>query len=607
MAEEKRFEFKGVDNGLSSMMGKLRQDSKSLASGLIQDAQQYSKSVKQQNDYISEQIKLIERRNRIDKESKILQASSVRDRESQHKDFGVRGGADDKFKQAVDNINKGSKEDEMQVRLLREIVDTIKITAREEIREDRKDVEKSLAGEKSFFGFFSKGEKLTPEEQLKRDEQRRLLEEEKETKSKGGRGLVSQSANALMSATSLATFATVGGIIAKLVHEGSQLQEQGGRLRARTGIDYESSDLGIATGMGVKSADFAGYAFDVSRNRGKRTSINEAYQLMATEKGFGMDFGETGSLVKMNRFAGGGSTSRDIQDFIKISKDSGLFKGGDFSDISDRLDILAQLTKDQTSVLETGDLQTNSQIMAAFTKVGGSFGDKETQGQRISTMSQALANPNNDFKQAFIYSVLKGIKPDASMFELGEMQEKGLAQPGFLSGVMGKLGGMGGSQSSKMISMMKMFGLSHAQARALFNAQQESPDIFSSIGSESDLNNIYKKYGDVGVTGRAENATGTINKMMANLNDVAAQGGAAGMDWMEDTFNAFLGPDGSFSKGFEKLSGDMVMVFEKSMNKVVETIQSKIMGDSPSRMTTFGAGLGSGNFQLMINSLFDSE
>jgi hypothetical protein len=118
--------------------------------------------------YIEEQISAIERRNRLDAE--FGKAKLTRQYET---------GAitQEQFRERATELRRGTEEDKIQISLLREMIETIKQTAKEEIREDRKGVEEQIKQSKTVDQLSPEGD---AEKILKETVQRGLLGDVKE-------------------------------------------------------------------------------------------------------------------------------------------------------------------------------------------------------------------------------------------------------------------------------------------------------------------------------------------------------------------------------------------------------------------------------------------
>jgi hypothetical protein len=411
-----------------------------------------------------------------------------------------------------------------------------------------------------------------------------------------GAGLASQTTGALASATGFAAFASIGGIIAKLIHEGGELEKSGGKLRGMTGQDYEDYDMkggaegylgiGKSADYGVKRADFISYSTDLAAKRGYATAgydasgrkfnsgtESETNKLMSTEIGFGLPTGYLSGLAKHQSFdTNKRETSGDVQNLIKIMGASGQFRGGDFSRLAELLETSNQIAEDQSGYLEQINSDKNAGIMAGMSRLGGSFADQRM-GARISTLQGALRTPDNDFKQADAYAVLRRQNPQKSFFELQEEQDKGLGAKGYMSGVMKDIAARGGSDDFKMQMVKSRFGVSPSQARRMYEGYQKNPDVFN-----------FEQYtkaagkGDMDTVGRAKMVTPAIPIGLAKMDDVAAKAGdktigvlADMAKWVEDKVPAIVDNMkvmGDAASGAAKKIEDFGNRASKLLNKV---------------------------------------
>ena len=129
----------GVDSSeAKGFQGQLRKDAENLAREMIRSARAYSTSSKEVLKDIEDQIKAIEKRNRLDADFRKTRLESVKDKISP-----------EQFSTQKSNLNRDFREYQIQTNLLRDLIDTIKSTSKEEIREDRKGVYKRISKSKS--------------------------------------------------------------------------------------------------------------------------------------------------------------------------------------------------------------------------------------------------------------------------------------------------------------------------------------------------------------------------------------------------------------------------------------------------------------------------
>lgn len=118
-----------------SGVSNFRRDAEQLAREMIKSSRQYSTSSKEVLKDIENQIKAIEKRNKLDAEFERMRLSSLR---------GSGGIGDVDYSARQKSITTSTQQDKLQTNLLREVIDAIKNTSKEEIREDRRNVERAV-------------------------------------------------------------------------------------------------------------------------------------------------------------------------------------------------------------------------------------------------------------------------------------------------------------------------------------------------------------------------------------------------------------------------------------------------------------------------------
>jgi hypothetical protein len=555
---------------------KEKSQAEEMADDLVKEALAFSDDVKEQTKYIRDKIKELRQ-----EYAKDLQQALVDNDQRKAAALAAAGDDKDKLKEANQgfiarnqDIRKGAREDNLQLKLLQGIIDAVhqsgvsevaeqKAAAQAALEESNQDQEQAKEedkvedkdkapeydgpGKKSR-GFFGTLFGRVDDEYTNDNGEEEEGEEDDKKKKKGGRrlvgaGLASQSSGALLSATGFAAFASIGGIIAKLIHEGGELEKTGGRMRGMTGIGYEDYDLkggaegylgiGKSADYGVKRADFMAYSTDLAQKRGYATAgydasgrqfnsglEGETNKLMSTEIGLGLSTGYLSGLGKHQSYdTNSRETSGDVQNLIKIMGATGQFRGGDFSRLAELLETSNQIAEDQSGYLEQINSDKNAGVMAGISRLGGSFADQRM-GARIQTLQGALRTPDNDFKQADAYAVLRRQNPSKSFFELQEEQDKGLGAKGYMSGVMKDITSRSGSDDYKMQMVKSRFNLSPSQARRLYEGYNKNPDVFN-----FDQYTKAAKGADMDMVGRAKQVTPAIPIGLAKMDDVAAQAG----------------------------------------------------------------------------------
>lgn len=118
---------------------RMRAESQETIRGMIRETADMGGG--EQADYIERQIRSIQQRSRRETQRRLYAAERRRDvRMEGASTYGERARIEEEFESSVSEIKRGGREDQIQVELLREILDAIRETSEEEIREDRENV-----------------------------------------------------------------------------------------------------------------------------------------------------------------------------------------------------------------------------------------------------------------------------------------------------------------------------------------------------------------------------------------------------------------------------------------------------------------------------------
>lgn len=554
---EKRVTFSASDNGLSSVFDKMKAKSRELSQTLIQDALKYSSSTKEQIKYLEEQIKLTEKRNQLNAAGARLTVEQRFEKQlsggMNREDAGSIRRAEVERTDSLRTIDKELRAEDTQVKLLREVIDTIKLTAKDEIKESKKTVEDSLKKRPTA--------PLTPEEELKRGVQKELLTKEEKPENIFKSVLV---ANVL--SNMISRLSQVGSTFSGARNEEQVIGSLLGNLQALPfGLGAAAGTFGTAysrsseeqlktqiasnkikgvTGQGAMfGADQFGYsigetqpvaeAFARAQGSGKglKGGTLDAIALM---KAFGLDQSQVMNQVTSGRYSEGGSGAmRDISMIIDTMKGKGVFKDGDMTLLPEILQKQNSLVSNQGKVLEKIDQRATAQVIAAFTQVGGSFGNDPRATERIMKVDEALRSPSNDYQKAMNFAVLAKANPGASYLQLLKEQDKGLSGKGFLSGTLKSIEQQFGGGEAGVLALMQRTGLSAGQSETLFKGFQKDRTMFDNITSQKHLDEALSR---AGVNKRGIEATAPLEQSQAAITDAFVKGSIAGLEEVAKRF-----------------------------------------------------------------------
>lgn len=567
-----RVTITGVDNGVSNLMQRLRQNAKQTAQQMIQDARTQSKSAKDQLELINQQIRAIE------KKGKLSQAAQQQELKSQYAGGGV---SKQEFQQQSQSLQGESREQKIQLDLLRELIETTKMVARQEIVADEKGVEKEIDASKAY----RKSEKGVEErdimEVFKQDIQEEMLPEEQE---KGGSrnwinqiGPLLQQRNEVYALASLSKMipvigGTLNSLYQKALGQAEQTESARGRVQAIAGQAVGFTGGGAANYGKTMSQFMSEFLEPTMRAMSGTKTTNymteRAMEVLEVEKGTGVSRSIIQERMKMNRggtYEGGGEWATSmVKSMAGPLMRVGLMgrgKDANWAQVSEYMQIQNQLTATQIQKFDEANQNVNANALAQFGSLGGNFANPQVLGNIVRTVNDALATPATPYAQAMQFTALSQINPNASRFELMEMQEKGIQQPQLMKKLFDMVSSASGGNTDLMMEQIKalMPQLSFANTRKMVEGYQ-SGDLDLDF-SDKWMHSGYEKE----IKKRASQATGLMERRSAGLDNVFAVEGekiaaelakfGAGMDLIKGTIETILGTSSAVLKQITTIVG----------------------------------------------------
>lgn len=549
MSDNKSINIRAVDSGVNQLLDSYRQKTEQTASSIIA-------SLKDQQSYadlniksLEKEIELLNRKNRI--QDSLSRKSIAQNFDNDPRvEFGGEKERNEALREKEDSLMKldeQKKEQEITNLLLRQMIDEQKRGWENEIREDRRGVEKNIANAKaSMFSKFLGGkdfEGMDESEIIKLKYQESLLNGSQQSEfggnfAKGANNIASIAMDPIGAISKIAAAGfSIGVPVAFALAQGNKMQ---GAARGARGMfslnDYDSfgggSIVSTTTKFGMSRGDILEFATQVaSATLSAKDIERESINLAALNVAYNIDQGRILSLAKFNRADSSGlSVSASIQQLIENFERSGVFSGGDYSSLNALIEIQNELLSQQVQIMENPSSTQNLKMMATFNAIGGSFANPLTMGNRLSTANEAIRNPQGDFQKAFIFSNLRSLQGNQgkSYFELLEEMENGLT-PELLSSLVDNLSG---SDEMKMLGIKELFGFSAQQSRQLYEGF--SPGNIPSITAPSGSSSIE----------RASSITPPIITLTKTIEDTFGKGGAKlidGVDSMINKLGEFLG------------------------------------------------------------------
>lgn len=603
--KRKKIVIEGQDAGFSSMLNKLRRESKDISKEMLADAKRYEMSGKESMSFLEDQIKAIERRNKLEAEGrrfqeiekytpKINQATNKKERKAVEEELSSR----------LAQIDRETGQDQMQTRLLREISETLKEEARDEINENPESVQRAIrAAERNDFAG------LSPEETAKLKYQRDL------TQSPDEGGSVSNFAQVI----GAGVVRDIGGLVAQLPNAGSGLDlltpfasvagtTAGAGVGATVGFGagaLNSGTSGTAAGRGAiegaalgseigkQIGQFAGQA--LTRHLNEQEQYNRTrFQLMnltgesisqpsLTEYGISAAEG-LGVMEQGTRQAGRSISQSEVEDMISV-RSRGLTTeiaaqffgaertgGGKGSNEMARLIgvleeiptinrvIYSEIASNQMNLMQTMR-QTRDEVsseeslrmLMSFDKAGGQFAAENPLSlQNVQSVMQSMSDPQNDFVQARQFGILREMFPEASFVDLKDKMQNPTTE--IMKAFLSDKGMEGLSEDQKTLAISEYTSGNIQQARSLKDFELADVDKFAEMDT---------------LSSDARTNTATFQKQEARIKDAFLTGAVEGLKQVTVEFGDTL----KMIRDEEMKKLDMENLINNQLKKAAEKME----------------------------------
>ena len=550
------------DSGIDSFFQRIKRDSEELGREMIQASRQYSSSSREVLRDIEEQISAIERRNKLDAE--FQKAKLVR----QHESGAV---SPEQFREKASEIRRGTEEDKIQITLLREMIDTIKQTAKEEIREDRKAVEEQIKQSKTVDQIDPEGD---AEELLKETIQRGLLgdvgEGEQEDRRKfndyvtGGAGIANKalglgaSKNELYAAAAMVAMIPFVGqglsqIATKLLSSAEAFESSRERLYGTMGKRaLDTTMYGGLTKSGYSAADEMTARAEYSRRNFRQGYESELY----AERGLGLGRQELGALAITQRGTNqqaGTVTNLLAGTLINLNKNQDETRAY----LGEYLSILVDVNKEQLNTIGSVDSGVNTKMIASLTQLGKEYQNPEFLRGVVMSVRQGLTQAQTPQVEALQYAALSRIAPGASLWEMRKMMEDpfGGDSQKYLPEFLKSLIDISGSKEDAYFNVQSAFGVSGKVAEDLVKnaGKLKTPSQIASVAG-FDLKQ------------ESLDATGVLKAATANTDNFFQQNGEKLVDFVSKSVDIMQDLAGYLGKGTKPDPMYVIILNEKTGN-----------------------------------------
>jgi len=241
-------------------------------------------------------------------------------------------------------------------------------------------------------------------------------------------------------------------------------------VAGRSNLVGENEFLGEE--MGVSLAETYSMGGNIARTRGSSKNLmDEIYgQLRASKAGVGS--GAISGLQNLSRFATGDRSTGEYVD--KMAENTSREK------LNENLESLVSITRSQIGAMEKVNIGEGIAMIKNWSSINSPlFQNAETRNQIMSKVSSSMANPQNDFQKARMFSILSKRMPEASYSQLMEAMESPESQKGLFQDVLDtNRSQFGNGKEARIVALQKQTGLSFVAARKIIEAEDSNRGMF---------------------------------------------------------------------------------------------------------------------------------
>lgn len=472
-----RFSVTGTEEAESSFR-RLQESSQELARDMIRSSRQYSSSGREVLQDIEMQIQAIERRSRAETESR---RSQIQER--------LGAGTIDQAtaQQQLATVSREGSQESQQVKLLRDIIATIRDASREEIRQNRAGVEESIRSDSRLtqLGIQDNEDEF---DALRRTIQRQDIGDAREQEAEESRridgGAVSRGAQVGGTIIGRNEYVAIASLMTLIPWVGDTLSALGQQaLNAAT--SYEAA-MGANVGRtGGTQARYAGFGMGSSQYgytmteslrlreqavvaRGQERGVQDITDLQVLQRGLGIDPGTLMSMERMGREDVSGMSTRNVvSSTVSALRETGAIQGGNVALLPEYLQQLVDLGQKQLAVSGSIDAGVNVKTVAAISGLDETFRSPAVLRGMMSSIQAGLRGAPTEVSGAMQLAALSRMDPSASLWQLEKMRENPLARgTGYLSSMLDMLQGASGGDEEMFFRNIFAQGLAPSREMA---------------------------------------------------------------------------------------------------------------------------------------------
>jgi len=521
--------------GITTTFDRLLISAKKMGSQLVENTK--NMNGKDAIRSINEQIAAMERLNKIRREAALNKLGSERTSgaisESEHKNSSRAA-------------NNGFNKKQLEIELLKNILEQLRQGARNEIVSDSRGNDRIIQ-ENRRAGLEGDNDAL-----MRSNFQEVFSNEESPQENKGlisgrvGRVANDTIAGAAGNENEMFAAAALAGLIPvigeglanfynKALNEAQEYQTSRGSVQSMSTETFKDDRFGQR--FGVKMADYnSEFLEPATRATGNFSDGRKAGEdALLINKAMGVDKSTIFSGMENLRTSDNKSVMDSANAMQTTLERVGVVKSGDFTKLGEYLEINNRLLGSQLDSLDKISSDTNTRLITGLSSMGGSFENPRVAESVAGSIDSSLKNPSNDFIKAMQFDVLSRKNPNASVFEIMKMRSQGIQNKDFATGMIDSAIGAGGSESDIMLRATQMLGMQgkEEQVERLIKSRMGGKGIYSDLSKDENLRKELK--------GRAGEVTPELSRRTAEMNDSFASGGDKLSKSLDETLNKTFG------------------------------------------------------------------
>jgi uncharacterized membrane protein len=296
------------------------------------------------------------------------------------------------------------------------------------------------------------------------------------------------------------------------------------KYSATTGRDESNTNVYSTEKAGVGITEYLQLQSEIAKKRGSALdSAITTRDAIYAERGYGVGKEVSMALVELQRSLK--DENKGLAGLIGGVIEKGqerFFKNGDHTMLPEVLNKFTALSKELLKTQSAIKSGTPLDIIKQFDTLGGEWSAKDYRSQGlINSVNSSLINPNTDFKKALSFYTLRRNNPNIGLADIIEEQEKGLGSSKYFRSMMQMITGMGGDDNSQRLNVAGYFGLEGNQAAATKILRGYQKGKFKNFDT-SELN----KVAGLDFQDKAERNTTTLEVQSAHIENGILSGNA---------------------------------------------------------------------------------